>query len=171
MRHQDSNPGRWIQSRTLYRLSYGRSEEIWAKNRCIWTNDTRNISINSKISLNKKFSDQFGEDFCFTNMGIGHLFSSVNFFLATLLQALYLVAQMVFFKKRWRVCATRGKMPLVNVVPHVVLHQKIHFLESVYFLARWKDLWAPCALLDYLLTIMTSNWASIRKEFWEWKYL
>ena len=35
-------------------------------------------------------------------------------------------------------------MPLVNVVPHVVLHQKIHLLESVYFFGRWKGLWAPC---------------------------
>ena len=35
-------------------------------------------------------------------------------------------------------------MPLVNVVPHMVLHQKMHFLVSVYFLGRWKGLQAPC---------------------------
>ena len=36
-------------------------------------------------------------------------------------------------------------MPLVNVVPHVVLHQKMHFVVSVYFLGRWKGLPAPSA--------------------------
>ena len=37
--------------------------------------------------------------FCFTNMGIYHLFSLDNIFLATFFHALCLVTQMVFFKK------------------------------------------------------------------------
>ena len=41
-------------------------------------------------------------------------------------------------------------MPLVNVVPHMVLHQQMHFLVSVYFLGRWKGLPAPCEELDIL---------------------
>ena len=57
------------------------------------------INLNSKVLLNKKFSDQFGKNFCFIIMGICHLFSLVNFFIATFLQALYLVTQKVFFKK------------------------------------------------------------------------
>ena len=38
--------------------------------------------------------------FCFTKVGICHLFSLVNFFIATFLHALYLVTQMVFFFKK-----------------------------------------------------------------------
>ena len=35
-------------------------------------------------------------------------------------------------------------MPLVNVVLHVVLHQKTHVLESENFFGRWKGVAAPC---------------------------
>ena len=56
------------------------------------------ITVNSKLLLNKKFSDQFGANFSFTIMGICHLFSLVNFFIATFLQALYLVTKKFFFK-------------------------------------------------------------------------
>ena len=63
-------------------------------------------------------------------MDIGHLFSLVNFFIATFLQALYLVTQKVFFQNHYMDSPIRGKVPLVNIVPHVVLHQKMHVLLS-----------------------------------------
>ena len=88
------------------------------------------ITLKSKLLLNKKFSDQFGANFSFTIMGIGHLFSLVNFFIATFLQALYLVTQKVFFQNHYMDSPIRGKVPLVNIVPHVVLHQKMHVLLS-----------------------------------------
>ena len=68
--------------------------------------------------------------FCFTIMGICDLFSLVNFFIATFLQALYLVTQKVFFQNHYMDSPIRGKVPLVNIVPHVVLHQKMHVLLS-----------------------------------------
>ena len=39
---------------------------------------------------------------------------------------------------------TTGKTPLVNVVPKIILHQKMHELVSVYFLGRSTTLPAPC---------------------------
>ena len=73
---------------------------------------------------------------CFTIMGICHLFSLVNFFIVTFLQVLYLLTQMVFFQNHYMDSPTRGKMPLVNIVPHMVLHQKKHVLVSEGFFGR-----------------------------------
>ena len=57
------------------------------------------LDLNWKVLLNEKFSKQFGEKISFTIVDFPHIFSLVNFFLAALLQALYLVTQMVFFQK------------------------------------------------------------------------
>ena len=76
-------------------------------------------------------------------MGICHLFSFVNFFIATFLQALYLVTQKVFFQNHYMDSPTRGIMPLVNIVPHMVLHQKMHVLVSEGFFGRWTSVPAP----------------------------
>ena len=81
---------------------------------------------------------------CFTKMGICHLFSLVNFFIATFLQALYLVTQKVFFQNHYMDSPIRGKVPLVNIVLHVVLHQKMHVLLSGDFWGRSTAVWAPC---------------------------
>ena len=56
------------------------------------------MTLNSKFLLNKKFSDQLGENFCFTIVNFPHIFSLVNFFLPALLQGLYLVTEKFFFK-------------------------------------------------------------------------
>ena len=40
-------------------------------------------------------------------------------------------------------------MPLANVVPHVVLHQKTHVLVSENFFGRWKGVAAPCARVKF----------------------
>ena len=77
----------------------GAEKKIGQKYRVLISNMYIEINLNSKVLLNKKFSNHFGENFCFIIMGIGHLFSYVNFFLSTFLQALYLVTQMVFFQK------------------------------------------------------------------------
>ena len=83
----------------LYQLSYRRREEFWAEILAIYSKAFSKINLNSKLLLNKKFSDQLWADFYFIIMGISHLFPLVNFFIATFLQALYLVTQMVFFQK------------------------------------------------------------------------
>ena len=127
----------------LYHLSYRRREEFWAKILAIYPKAFSKIILNSKLLPSKKFSDQLGADFCFIIMGICHLFHLVNFFISTFLQPLYLVTQMVFFQKGQRDSPTRGKTPLVNVVTHMVLHQKMHILVSVYFFGRLKGLPAP----------------------------
>ena len=69
-------------------------------------------------------------------MGICLLFALVNFFIATFLQALCLVTQEVFFQNHYMDSPTRGIMPLVNIVPHMVLHQKMHVLVSEGFFGR-----------------------------------
>ena len=58
------------------------------------------MNLNSKVLLNKKFSNQFGNNFYFTKAYFCHLFSFVNFFLPALLQGLYLVTEKFFFKNR-----------------------------------------------------------------------
>ena len=40
-------------------------------------------------------------------------------------------------------------MPLANVVPHVVLHQKTHVLVSENFFGRWKWVAAPCEVVAW----------------------
>ena len=65
------------------------------------------MKLNWNILLNKKFSDQFGENFCFTKMGICHLFHLVNSFIATFLQPLCLVTEKFFSKLLSRFYLTR----------------------------------------------------------------
>ena len=67
-------------------------------------------------------------------MGICHLSHLVNFFLATFLQVLYLVTQMVFFQNQYMDSTIGSKMTLVNIVPQVVLHEKMDDFLSVGFL-------------------------------------
>ena len=105
------------------------------------------INLIWNILLNKKFSDQFGENFCFTKMGICHLSHLVNFFLATFLQVLYLVTQMVFFQNQYMDSTIGSKMTLVNIVPQVVLHLKMHAFLSVGFFGEWTKVPAPCDAL------------------------
>ena len=100
MRHQGSNPGPLDYKTTAlptellpHRRNLGQNCQVFE------ANVPSKMILNSKILLNKKFSDQDGAKFGFTIMGICHLFSLINFFIATFLQALYLVTQMVFFKK------------------------------------------------------------------------
>ena len=69
----------------LYQLSYRRREEFWAEILAIYRKAFSKINLNSKLLLNKKFSDQLWADFYFIIMGISHLFPLVNFFIATFL--------------------------------------------------------------------------------------
>ena len=102
------------------------------------------ISLNSKLLLSKMFSDQFGENFCFTIINFPHIFSLVDFFLSTLLQPLCLVTEKFFFQKQYTASAIESKMTLVNIGPHVILHQKIYVPWAVDFVGRSKGVPAPC---------------------------
>ena len=87
----------------------GAEKKFGQKDRVLISNMYIKINLNSKVLLNKKFSNQFGENFCFTIMGICHLFSLVNFFIATFLQALYLVTKKFFFKITNKLCPFGAK--------------------------------------------------------------
>ena len=82
----------------LYQLSYRRREEFWAEILAIYRKAFSKINLNSKLLLNKKFSDQIGENFSFTIINFCHIFSLVNYFLYALLHGLYLVTKKFFFK-------------------------------------------------------------------------
>ena len=112
LRHRGSNPGRWIQSPTLYRLSYRRREEIWVKISGIWAKTSSKITLNSTILLSKKFSDQFGKNFCFTIINFPHIFFLVNFFLSAFLQVLCLVTEKFFFKNSIKLYPFRAELAL-----------------------------------------------------------
>ena len=59
-------------------------------------------------------------------------------------------------------------MPLVNVVPHVVLHQKTHVLVSENFFGRLKGVAAPYVL--GLKLYFEVNFYSKFPIFWALKY-
>ena len=69
----------------------GAEKKIGQKIQLFITNIFPKMNLNSKVLLNKKFSNQFGNNFYFTKAYFCHLFSFVNFFLPALLQGLCLV--------------------------------------------------------------------------------
>ena len=72
---------------------------FWCKTKIeVYITRIKNFNLKMKISLNKKLSNLYGENFCFTIIDFPHIFSLVNIFLSTFLQPLCLVTKKFFFK-------------------------------------------------------------------------